>query len=41
MGGQEKLRPIPRVSGGDIVVVRVGVVEMGRWNDQMGQSRTV
>ena len=33
--------PISRVSGGDRVAVRVGVVEMGRGNDQMGQGRSV
>ena len=33
--------PISRVPGGDRVAVRVGVVEMGRRNDQMGQGRSV
>src|SRR6218665_958014 len=28
--------PNSRVPGGDRVAVRVGVVEMGRWNDQKG-----
>src|SRR6218665_396744 len=31
--------PISRVPGGDRVAVRVGVVEMGRGNDQKGQGR--
>ena len=31
--------PIFRVLGGDIVAVRVGAVEMGKGNDQMGQGR--
>ena len=30
---------ISRVPGGDRVAVRVGVVEMGRGNDQKGQGR--
>src|SRR6218665_2666055 len=33
--------PISRVPGGDRVAFRVGVVEMGRWNDQKGQGRSV
>ena len=33
--------PISRVPGGDRVAVRVGVVEMGRGNDQKGQGRSV
>ena len=32
--------PISRVPGGDRVAVRVGVVEMGRGNDQMGHGRS-
>ena len=32
--------PISRVPGGDRVAVRVGVVEMGRGNDQKGQGRS-
>ena len=31
--------PISKVPGGDRVAVRVGVVEMGRGNDQKGQGR--
>src|SRR6218665_3461483 len=31
--------PNSRVPGGDRVAVRVGVVEMGRGNDQKGQGR--
>ena len=33
--------PISRVPEGDRVAVRVGVVEMGMGNDQMGQGRSV
>ena len=33
--------PISRISGGDRVAVKVGVVQMGRVNDQMGQGRSV
>src|SRR6218665_2395226 len=33
--------PISRVPEGDRVAIRVGVVEMGRGNDQMGQGRSV
>jgi len=32
--------PISRVPGGNRVAVRVGVVEMGRGNDQKGQGRS-
>ena len=32
--------PISRVPGRDRVAVRVGVVEMGRGNDQKGQGRS-
>ena len=32
--------PISRVPGGDRVAVRVGIVEMGRGNDQKGQGRS-
>ena len=32
--------PISRVPGGDRVAVRMGVVEMGRGNDQKGQGRS-
>ena len=32
--------PISKVPGGDRVAVRVGVVEMGRGNDQKGQGRS-
>ena len=40
-GGQEKLGPISRGPVGDRVAVKVGVVQMGRVNDQMGQGRSV
>jgi len=32
---------ISRGPGGDRVAVRVGVVQIGRVNDQMGQGRSV
>ena len=41
MGVRRSSGPISRVPWGDRVAVRVGVVEMGRGNDQMGQGRTV
>ena len=43
-GGQEKLRSDFQSTGtsrGQTIAVRVGVVEMGRGNYQMGQGRTV
>ena len=33
--------PISRIPGGDRVAVKVGVVQMGRVNDQMGQGKGV
>ena len=33
--------PISRIPGGDRVAVKVGVIQMGRVNDQMGQGRSV
>jgi len=33
--------PISRIPGGDRVAAKVGVAQMGRVNDQMGQGRTV
>ena len=36
---RESSGPNSRVPGGDRVAVRVGVVEMGRGNDQKGQGR--
>jgi len=33
--------PISRGPGGDRVTVKVGVIQMGRVNDQMGQGRSV
>jgi len=30
-----------RIAGGDIVAVKVGVVQMEKVNDQMGQGRSV
>jgi len=41
-GGQEKLRSyISRIPGGDRVAVKVGVVQVEKVNDQMGQGRSV
>ena len=33
--------PISRIPGGDRVAVKVGVVQMEKVNDQMGQGRSV
>jgi len=33
--------PISRIPGGDRVAVKLGVVQMGRVNGQMGQGRSV
>ena len=39
--GQEKLRSISRIPGGDRVAVKVAVVQVEKVNDQMGQGRSV
>ena len=38
---KESSGPISRGPGGDRVAVKVGVVQMGRFNDHMGQGRSV
>src|SRR6218665_3793646 len=39
MGVKRSSGPNSRVPGGDRIAVRVGVVEIGRGNDQKGQGR--
>ena len=40
-GVQRSSGPISRIPGGDRVVVKVGVVQMEKVSDQMGQGRSV
>ena len=41
MGVKRSSGPIYRIPGGGRVAVEVGVVQMGKVNDQMGQDRGV
>ena len=41
MGVKRSSGPIYRIPGGDKVAIKVGVVQMGRVNDQMDYGRSV
>ena len=40
-GVKRRSGPISRISGGDRVAVKVGVVQVEKVNDQLGQGRSV